>query len=147
MKLDPKKYDEMVKNAAPPSPVWRDCVWAFCIGGLICTVGEALRRLYLLRFDADTAGMFTSVSLILLSAVLTVPGWYQKLAARAGAGTLVPITGFANSVVSPAVEFKAEGWVTGVGAKIFTIAGPVITYGTLAAWVWGLIYWGMNAAA
>ncbi len=147
MKLTPKKYGEMVKNASPPSPVWRDCVWAFCVGGLICTVGEALRRMYLLWYDKQTAGMLTSVSLILLSAVLTVPGWYQKLAAKAGAGTLVPITGFANSVVSPAVEFKAEGWVTGVGAKIFTIAGPVIAFGTLASWVWGLIYWAMQAAA
>ena len=78
------------------------------------------------------------------SAVVTVPGWYQKLAAKAGAGTLVPITGFANSVVSPAVEFKAEGWVTGVGSKIFTIAGPVLAFGTLASWVWGLLYWAMN---
>ena len=80
----------------------------------------------------------------MLSAITTVPGWYQKLSAKAGAGTLVPITGFANSVVSPAVEFKAEGWITGVGAKIFTIAGPVLAFGTLASWVWGLVYWAMN---
>ena len=76
-----------------------------------------------------------------LSAITTVPGWYQKLAAKAGAGTLVPITGFANSVVSPAIEFKAEGWVTGVGARIFGIAGPVIAFGTLASFVWGVLYW------
>lgn len=144
MKLDPKKYEDMVSKASPPSPVWRDCLWAFCIGGLICTVGEGLRQFFLTWYDAQMAGTLTSVSLILLSALLTVPGWYQKLAAKAGAGTLVPITGFANSVVSPAVEFKAEGWVTGVGAKIFTIAGPVIAFGTLASWVWGLIYWVMN---
>ena len=86
----------------------------------------------------------TSITLVMLSAIATVPGWYQKLAAKAGAGTLVPITGFANSVVSPAVEFKAEGWITGVGAKIFTIAGPVLAFGTLASWVWGLVYWAMN---
>ena len=144
MKLNPKKYDEMVKKASPPSPGWRDCAWAFCIGGLICVIGEALRQLYLMHYDQKTAGTLTSISLILLSAMLTLPGWYQKLATKAGAGTLVPITGFANSVVSPAVEFKAEGWVTGVGAKIFTIAGPVIAFGTLASWVWGLLYWTMQ---
>ena len=146
MKLNPKKYQQMVQRAAPPSPVWRDCLWAFFVGGAICTLGEVLRRMYLLWYDKEIAGTLTSVSLILLSAVLTVPGWYQKLAARAGAGTLVPITGFANSVVSPAVEFKAEGWVTGVGAKIFTIAGPVIAYGTLASWVWGILYWLLQRA-
>ncbi len=134
----------MVDRASPPSPVWRDCAWAFCVGGLICTVGEALRQLYLIWYDKEMAGTLTSISLILLSALLTVPGLYQKLAARAGAGTLVPITGFANSVVSPAVEFKAEGWVTGVGAKIFTIAGPVIAFGVLASWVWGLLYWALQ---
>ena len=89
-------------------------------------------------------GLALVMRLVLLSAITTVPGWYQKLAAKAGAGTLVPITGFANSVVSPAVEFKAEGWITGVGAKIFTIAGPVLACGTLASWVWGLVYWAMN---
>ena len=95
-------------------------------------------------YDKDLAGTLTSITLVMLSAITTVPGWYQKLAAKAGAGTLVPITGFANSVVSPAVEFKAEGWITGVGAKIFTIAGPVLAFGTLASWVWGLVYWAMN---
>ena len=87
------------------------------------------------------AGTLTSIALIFLSAIFTLPGWYQKLAAKAGAGTLVPITGFANSVVSPAIEFKAEGWVTGVGARIFGIAGPVIAFGTLASFVWGVLYW------
>ena len=124
MKLDPKEYDKMVRRASPPSPVVQDCLWAFFVGGAICLLGEALRQLFLL-----------------LSALATLPGWYQKLAAKAGAGTLVPITGFANSVVSPAIEFKAEGWVTGVGAKIFTIAGPVIAFGTLASFVWGVVYW------
>ena len=95
----------------------------------------------MLWYDAALAGTLTSVSLIFLSAAATLPGWYQKLAARAGAGTLVPITGFANSVVSPAIEFKPEGWITGVGAKIFSIAGPVIAYGTLASFVWGVLYW------
>lgn len=141
MKLDPKQYAEMVKRASPPSPVWRDCAWAFGVGGGICALGEALRQLFLLWYDAALAGTLTSVSLIFLSAAATLPGWYQKLAARAGAGTLVPITGFANSVVSPAIEFKSEGWITGVGAKIFSIAGPVIAYGTLASFVWGVLYW------
>lgn len=141
MKLDPKQYAEMVKRASPPSPVWRDCVWAFGVGGGICALGEALRQLFLLWYDAALAGTLTSVSLIFLSAAATLPGWYQKLAARAGAGTLVPITGFANSVVSPAIEFKPEGWITGVGTKIFSIAGPVIAYGTLASFVWGVLYW------
>ncbi len=141
MKLDPKQYAEMVKRASPPSPVWRDCAWAFGVGGGICALGEALRQLFLLWYDAALAGTLTSVSLIFLSAAATLPGWYQKLAARAGAGTLVPITGFANSVVSPAIEFKPEGWITGVGAKIFSIAGPVIAYGTLASFVWGVLYW------
>ena len=118
MQLPPKNYDAMVKRANPPSPVVKDCLWAFFVGGAICLLGEALRQFYL--------------------------SWYDKLAAKAGAGTLVPITGFANSVVSPAVEFKAEGWITGVGAKIFTIAGPVLAFGTLASWVWGLVYWAMN---
>lgn len=141
MKLDPKQYAEMVKRASPPSPVWRDCAWAFGVGGGICALGEALRQLFLLWYDAALAGTLTSISLIFLSAAATLPGWYQKLAARAGAGTLVPITGFANSVVSPAIEFKPEGWITGVGAKIFSIAGPVIAYGTLASFVWGVLYW------
>lgn len=109
MKLDPKQYDEMVNRASPPSPVVRDCVWAFCVGGAICTLGEGLRQLFLIWYDKTLAGTLTSIALIFLAAVFTLPGWYQKLAAKAGAGTLVPITGFANSVVSPAIEFKAEG--------------------------------------
>ena len=123
MNLPPKNYDEMVKRANPPSPVLRDCLWAFFVGGSICLLGEGLRQFYLMWYDKDLAGTLTSISLVFLSAVVTVPGWYQKLAAKAGAGTLVPITGFANSVVSPAVEFKAEGWVTGVGSKFLPSRG------------------------
>lgn len=141
MKLNPKEYAHMVRRASPPSPVARDCLWAFFVGGGICLLGEGLRQFYLHWYDQSMAGTLTSISLIFLSAVCTVPGWYQKLAAKAGAGTLVPITGFANSVVSPAIEFKAEGWVTGVGARIFGIAGPVIAYGTAASTLWGLLYW------
>lgn len=141
MKLDPRRYDEMIGRASPPSPVVRDCAGAFCVGGAICTLGEGLRQLFLIWYDKTLAGTLTSIALIFLAALCTLPGWYQKLAAKAGAGTLVPITGFANSVVSPAIEFKAEGWITGVGAKIFGIAGPVIAYGTLASFVWGVLYW------
>ena len=144
MKLNPKQYDQMVKKASPPSPVLKDCLWAFFVGGGICLMGEALRNFYLMWYDKELAGTLTSITLVFLSAVTTMLGWSQKLAAHAGAGTLVPITGFANSVVSPAIEFKAEGWVTGVGSKIFNIAGPVIAFGTLASWVWGLIYWAMG---
>ena len=139
MKLDPKQYDEMVNRASPPSPVVRDCVWAFCVGGAICTLGEGLRQLFLIWYDKTLAGTLTSIALIFLAAVFTLPGWYQKLAAKAGAGTLVPITGFANSVVSPAIEFKAEGFVTGMAAKMFIIAGPVIVYGTVASVLYGVI--------
>ena len=134
----------MVKKASPPSQVGKDCLWAFFVGGGICLLGEVLRTFFQQWYDKTMAGTLASIALILLSAVTTVPGWYQKLAAHAGAGTLVPITGFANSVVSPAVEFKAEGWVTGVGSKIFTIAGPVIAFGTLSSWVWGILYWAMG---
>lgn len=141
MKLQPNEYARMVQRASPPSAAGRDCLWAFFVGGGICLLGEALRQFFLRWYDAPMAGTLTSVALIFLSAVCTVAGWYQKLAAKAGAGTLVPITGFANSVVSPAVEFKAEGWVPGTGARIFAIAGPVIAYGTAASAAWGALYW------
>lgn len=144
MKLKPREYARRVQRASPPSPLGKDCLWAFFVGGGICLLGEGLRNLYLIWYDQELAGTLTSISLIFLAAVCTVLGWYQKLGAKAGAGSLVPITGFANSVVSPAVEFKAEGWVTGVGARIFAIAGPVIAFGTLASWVWGILYWAMN---
>ena len=146
MKLDPKQYDEMVNRASPPSPVVRDCVWAFCVGGAICTLGEGLRQLFLIWYDKTLAGTLTSIALIFLAAVFTLPGWYQKLAAKAGAGSLVPITGFANAVVSAAIEFKTEGRVLGTGAKMFTIAGPVIVYGTLAAVVYGAVLWVLGMA-
>ena len=144
MKLDPQSYAQMVRRAAPPSALGQNLARAFVIGGGICLLGEALRTLYARHFAPDMAGTLTSVTLIALSAAATVPGWYQKLAVRAGAGTLVPITGFANSVVSADIEFKAEGWVSGVGAHIFQIAGPVLAYGTLASWVWGLLYWALG---
>ncbi len=142
MNLTPENYKAQCKKHTPNSNTLVDCLWAFAIGGLICTLGEVLRTLYdCLGFGQDAVGTLTSATLILLSAVCTALGWYHKLAKHAGAGTLVPITGFANAVVSPAIEFKAEGYIMGVGAKMFAIAGPVIVYGTLASVVWGVIYY------
>lgn len=145
MKMTPEEYGKAVQKASPPSPLGRDCAWAFAVGGAICLAGEGLQQGYLaLGLDRQAAGTLTSSTLVLLSAILTALGWYQKLAAKAGAGTLVPITGFANAVVSPAIEFRAEGLVTGVAAKMFTIAGPVIVYGTLASVIWGIVCWALG---
>ena len=137
-----KEYAKLSASLAPPSPVWKDCLWAFLVGGLICLMGQIFIRAYtalgLSQQDASTAA---SMSLVALSALLTGLSLYDDIAKHAGAGTLVPITGFANAVAAPAVEFKTEGFVLGVGAKIFTIAGPVILYGTAAGVVYGVIYW------
>ena len=142
MKLTAQEYARRVQRAGPHSPLGTDCLWAFGVGGGICLLGEVLRQWYLgLGLEADLAGTLTSCTLIALSAVLTTLGLYQKLAARAGAGSLVPITGFANAVVSAAIESKTEGRVLGTGAKMFTIAGPVIVYGTLAAVLYGGVLW------
>ena len=142
MKMTPEEYAQRVRRVGPPSSLFRDCAWAFGVGGAICLLGEILRQRYLaMGADTQLAGTLTSCTLIALSAVLTALGWYQKLASRAGAGSLVPITGFANAVVSAAIEFRSEGRVTGTGAKMFTIAGPVIVYGTLASAVYGAALW------
>ena len=137
-----KEYARLVGEMAPKSPILKDCVLAFLVGGLICTLGQALLALYgalgLEKTDAATA---TSMTLVFLSALFTGLSLYDDLAKHAGAGTLVPITGFANAVAAPAVEFKTEGFVLGVGAKIFQIAGPVIVYGVSASVIYGLIYW------
>ena len=137
-----KEYGRLVEARMPKSPMWRDCLNAFWIGGLICTLGQVFVNLYgalgLEKQDASTAA---SMSLVVLSALLTGLSVYDDIAKVAGAGTLVPITGFANSISAPAVEFKTEGFVLGVGAKMFTIAGPVIVYGLAASVVYGLIYW------
>lgn len=136
------EYDRLSKEKSPRSPLLKDTVCAFLVGGGFCLLGQALKLLYQSwGSEEQTAGTLVSVSLVLLSAVLTGLGLYDKLAKHAGAGTLVPITGFANAVVSPAVEFKPEGQVLGVAAKMFTIAGPVIVYGTVASVVYGVIYW------
>ena len=148
MKLKPREYARRLWRASPPSPLGKDCLWAFFVGGGIRLLGEVLRQWYLAKgLELELAGTLTSCTLVALSALFTTLGLYQKLAAKAGAGSLVPITGFANAVVSAAIEFKTEGRVLGIGAKMFTIAGPVIVYGTLAAVVYGVVLWGMGAMA
>ena len=136
-----KDYQNLVDEISPRSPMWRDCLNAFWIGGLICTLGQAFLNFYGRWLDKEAAGTATSMTLVALSALLTGLSLYDNIAKHAGAGTLVPITGFANSISAPAVEFKTEGFILGVGAKMFTIAGPVIVYGVSASVVYGLIYW------
>ena len=137
-----KEYAKLIKELSPRSPIWKDCLFAFLIGGLICTVGQALLNGYTaLGLDKTDAGTAMSMTLVAISALLTGLSLYDNIAKYAGAGTLVPITGFANSIAASAVEFKTEGFILGVGAKMFTIAGPVIVYGVTASVVYGLIYW------
>ncbi len=141
MDISNKKYDEMVKNASPNSPIALDCIKAFVIGGTICCFGQLLFMIYgKIGMNQDEMKAMVSITLIVLTAILTGIGVFDKIAKHAGAGTIVPITGFANSVVSPALEYKSEGFVMGTGANIFKIAGPVIAYSTLSATVYGLIY-------
>lgn len=137
-----KEYARLVKEMSPKSPIWRDCLNAFWIGGLICTLGQLIMNGYMaLGIDKEAAGTAMSMTLVALSALLTGLSLYDDIAKRAGAGTLVPITGFANAIAAPAIEFKTEGFILGVGAKMFTIAGPVIVYGVSASVICGLIYW------
>lgn len=137
-----KEYAALVKEIAPKSPVVKDCLNAFWIGGLICVIGQLLQNWYLYLGVPDMdAGTCASMTLVALSALLTGLSLYDDIAKVAGAGTLVPITGFANAVSAPAVEFQTEGFVLGVGSKMFNIAGPVIVYGLSASVVYGLIYW------
>ena len=137
-----REYGKLVKEMSPNSPMWKDCLNAFLTGGTICTLGQILVNWYgglgLSKTDAGTAA---SMTLVVLSALLTGLSLYDNIAKFAGAGTLVPITGFANAIAAPAVEFKTEGFILGVGAKMFTIAGPVIVYGIAASVVYGFIYW------
>ena len=143
MNIEKKAYKKYADAHAPSSPTVKNCIFAFFIGGFICTVGQLL--LYLFRdvagISQKEAGALTSISLIFVAVLLSGLGLFEKIAKHAGGGTLVPITGFANSVGSPAIDAKAEGLVLGVGAKIFIIAGPVLLYGTLAGAVYGVIYW------
>ena len=140
--MTPQEYQNYVRRKQKKSPLGKDMALAFLIGGLICAVGQLIQDGYaaagLSREDAGTA---TSISLVFLSALLTGLNLYHRIARFGGAGTLVPITGFANAVVSPAIDFKAEGFVTGMAAKMFLVAGPVIVFGTLASAVYGVILW------
>lgn len=142
MDMSDKQYNEMVKKASPKSPVLIDCIKAFLIGGAICCFGQLLFVIYdkIGLNDIEKRAM-VSITLIVLTAILTGIGIFDKIAKHAGAGTIVPITGFANSVVSPALEFKSEGFIMGTGANIFKIAGPVILFSTSAASIYGFIYW------
>ncbi len=135
-------YTKIVKSRESRSPALKNCLCAFSVGGGICAAGELLTHLYsLLGRDERTASTLTTVTLIFLAAVLTGIGVFDRIARVAGAGTLVPVTGFANAVVSPAIDNKSEGFILGVGAKIFTVAGPVLLFGTLSGTVWGVIYY------
>ncbi len=142
MNISNQEYGELAKRISPPSSMAKTIPMAFLIGGAICTLGEALLNMYgALGLSQDAAGAMTSMTLIFLSALLTGLKLYDRIAQAAGAGTLVPITGFANSVVSPALEFKSEGYVLGLGAKMFIIAGSVLVYGISASIVYGIIYY------
>ncbi len=137
-----KEYEKLNSSLAPKSPCLKNCIWAFVVGGLICALGQGLIETYLyLEISQEISMALASVTLVFLSALFTGLGLYDKLATHAGAGTVVPITGFANSIASPAVEFKTEGLVLGLAVKMFTIAGPVLVYGTVASVVYGVIYW------
>ena len=142
MRMSSEEYAAFVDSLSPRSPIWGDLLRAGLVGGVICTLGQALTDLYTAcGAAADTASAWCSITLVFLGALLTGLGVYDDLARFAGAGSLVPITGFANSVVSPAMEYRSEGLVTGMAAKMFTIAGPVIVYGTVASVLYGVIYW------
>ena len=140
MDMNNQQYNQYVSEKAQPSPLWKDCLWAFCVGGAICAGGQGLTALYQsLGTSKDDAGTWASITLIFLASLLTGLGLFDSIAKRAGAGTLVPITGFSNAMVSPALEFKSEGFVTGTGAKLFTVAGPVLAYGISASVIYGII--------
>ena len=140
MQRSKQEYAEYVKEKMPKSPLWKDVLKAFVIGGLICCVGQGLHTLYAYWGAAEEdAGTWTTITMVFIGAFLTGVGVYDRIARHAGAGTLVPVTGFANSVVSPALEFKTEGFITGMAAKIFTIAGPVIVFGIAASVIYGVI--------
>lgn len=143
MNIDKKQYKKYADAHAPKSPIIKDCVRAFLFGGGICIFAQALTSAFLAFLDVskETAGTLTSISLIFIAVTLTALGIFDKLAKHAGAGTLVPITGFANAVVSPAIDSKAEGFVLGVGSKIFTVAGPVLLYAMLSGSICGVLYY------
>lgn len=139
MDMSPKDYQQYVKEKAAKSPVWKDTLLAFAIGGLICVIGQLIQNGWAAAgLSKEDAGTAASCTLVLLSALLTGLNLYHKIARYGGAGTLVPITGFANAVVSPAIDFRSEGFVTGMAAKMFQVAGPVIVFGTTASVLYGV---------
>ena len=140
--MNSQQYQSLVSNTIPKSPLLKDCIFAFVFGGSICCFGQLLKAAFTsLGLTEDEVKLAVPVTLIAITAILTATGAFSKIAKHAGAGTAVPITGFANSVVSPAVEFSAEGHILGTGAKMFNLAGPVIVYGCSAASLYGLIYY------
>ena len=140
MDMTPQEYQAYVKQRAKKSPIVKDVALAFLVGGLICVIGQTIQNGWsAMGLNQEDAGTATSCSLVFLSALLTGLNLYNKLTRFGGAGTLVPITGFANAVVSPAIDFKSEGFITGMAAKMFQIAGPVIVYGTAASVVYGIV--------
>ncbi len=142
MNIQNKEYSKLVKKYSPPSPIFKNCLWAFFVGGSICTLGQLFLEFLLKKgIEEKQCYAIVSITIIGVTAIFTGLGLFDKLAKRAGAGTLVPVTGFANAVVSPAIEFKSEGLVLGLCANMFKIAGPVIVYGTVASVVYGIIYW------
>ena len=137
-----ESYKDFAERKAEKSPLFKDLVLAFLCGGAICVIGEGLKEIYLaLGINEEMSGMLVSITLMLLAVILTTIGVFDKMAKVAGAGTLVPITGFANAMSSEAIDAHSEGWVLGVGAKLFSVAGPVIFYGTLASVIYGIIYY------
>ena len=145
MSVQKAAYLAYVEKRAKKSPLVKDCIKAFLVGGSICVIGQLLKNLYTtIGLPEETVKALVPSSIVLATAIVTAIGWFDKLAKFGGAGTLVPISGFANAVVAPAIDNKAEGWVLGLGAKIFIIAGPVILYGTLASVVYGVVYWVMQ---
>jgi len=143
MNLSKKEYSKITGETCPSSPIWKDMFFAFLCGGAICAFGQFLNQMYMNYFSMDKkeASTWVSITLIALSSLLTALDWYGKIAKHAGAGTIVPITGFSNSITAPAIEFKSEGHVFGIGAKMFIMAGPVIVFGSIASIVYGLIIW------
>jgi stage V sporulation protein AC len=142
MSVTKREYEKMTKQKSPNSPLIKNLIWAFLIGGAICTIGQVILNIYeyygLNQLDASAS---TSITLIFLGAILTGLKVYDNIAKKAGAGSLVPITGFANAIVSPALEFKSEGYVLGMSAKMFTIAGPVLVFGIVSSIIYGLFLW------
>ena len=140
--MNKETYKKLTEKASPNSPILKDMCFAFLIGGLICAIGQVFMNIYMsLGLEKDISSTLVSITLILLSIILTGLDLFDSIAKVAGAGTLVPITGFANSVAAPAIEFKSEGFILGMAAKMFVISGPVIVFGTVASVVYGLIYW------